>query len=95
MVLDPLTAIGLAGNIVQFVDFSCKIIDKSQDIHKAEDQSLPENTEAETVAKALLTLNSKSKTAFPPTVPGAKRSSKRCAMVTKMLRGSWWQPWRH
>jgi len=72
MVLDPLTAIGLAGNIVQFVDFSCKVIDKAQDIHKAEDQSLPENTEAETVAKALLALNSKIKDGIPSPSSGSE-----------------------
>ena len=33
MVLDPLSAIGLAGNIVQFVDFSFKLIAETRDIY--------------------------------------------------------------
>ena len=37
MVLDPLTAIGLAGNIVQFVDFSSKIVGKANKIYESVD----------------------------------------------------------
>lgn len=33
MPIDPLTAIGLAGNIVQFIDFGTKIVSKARDIH--------------------------------------------------------------
>lgn len=33
MPVDPLTAIGLAGNIVQFIDFGTKIVSKAHDIH--------------------------------------------------------------
>jgi len=35
MVLDPFTALGVAGNIVQFVDFSCKLVRNSQSIAKS------------------------------------------------------------
>jgi len=35
MVLDPLSAIGLARNIVQFVDFSFKLIAETRDIYHA------------------------------------------------------------
>jgi hypothetical protein len=35
MVLDPLSAIGLAGNIVQFVDFSYKLFSQTQEIYSS------------------------------------------------------------
>ena len=56
--LDPLTALGLAGNIVQFVGFSSKIIGKARDIYKSADGSLLENLDAETVAQSLRVLYS-------------------------------------
>jgi hypothetical protein len=33
--MDALTAIGLAGNIVQFVDFSCKLFVQSRELHNS------------------------------------------------------------
>ncbi|OCL06397.1 hypothetical protein AOQ84DRAFT_390221 [Glonium stellatum] len=33
--MDPLSALGLAGNIVQFVDFSCKIVTAGSDIYNS------------------------------------------------------------
>lgn len=33
--MDPLTALGLAGNIVQLVDFGCKTLSESYEIYKA------------------------------------------------------------
>ncbi|KAJ9160716.1 hypothetical protein NKR19_g3020 [Coniochaeta hoffmannii] len=32
--MDPVTALGLAGNIVQFIDFTCNLLSKANDIHK-------------------------------------------------------------
>lgn len=58
MVLDPLTVIGLVGNIVQFVDFSSKLVAGAHQIYKSTDGSLSENIDAEVVAKDLLNLNS-------------------------------------
>jgi hypothetical protein len=56
-----LPAIGLAGNIFQFVDFSSKIVCKAKDIYRSADGCLSENTDAETVAKSLRSLNFKIK----------------------------------
>jgi hypothetical protein len=30
--MDPLTAIGLAGNVIQFIDFSCKLFSQTREI---------------------------------------------------------------
>jgi uncharacterized protein (DUF3084 family) len=35
MVLEALVAVGLAGNIVQFVDFSCRLLSTATTIHRA------------------------------------------------------------
>jgi hypothetical protein len=59
MVLDPLTAIGLAGNLVQFVDFSSKIVSKAKEIYNSAEGCLPEHNDAVTITKCLQTLNSK------------------------------------
>ena len=59
IVLDPLTAIGLAGNIVQFIDFSIKIVGKAHHINNSASGLLPESTDAQMVAQALISLNEK------------------------------------
>jgi hypothetical protein len=56
MMLDPLTALSLAGNIIQLVDFSSKLVNKGREIYRAVDVALPENLELEIVAKDLTTL---------------------------------------
>ena len=48
--LDPMAALGLAGNIVQFVDFSIKLVGKVHEIHKSVDGALAENLDIEIVA---------------------------------------------
>ena len=57
--LDPLTAIGLAGNIVQFVDFCTKVVSKAHRIYRSTDGSLAENFDAETISRDLLYLTTK------------------------------------
>jgi hypothetical protein len=38
MVLDPLTAISLAGNIVQFADFATKVLKTTYQLYKTGDR---------------------------------------------------------
>jgi hypothetical protein len=59
--LDPMAALGVAGNVVQFVDFSIKLVGKAHDIYKSTDGSLPENLDAEKVAETIRVLQSKLK----------------------------------
>jgi hypothetical protein len=61
MVLDPLTAIGLAGNIVQFVDFSFKIVSKASEIKQSADGVLTENLDLEIVTRDLVAINARLK----------------------------------
>lgn len=57
MLLDPLTALSLAGNVVQFVDFASKILAKGAEIHRSLDGSLRENVEVESIARDFMKLN--------------------------------------
>jgi hypothetical protein len=59
MVLDPFTVIGLAGNIVQFIDFSLKIVSKASEIRQSADGVLSENFDLEIVTKDLVAINAR------------------------------------
>ena len=55
--LDPLTAIGLASAIVQFVDFGSKLIKGGSEIYKSVDGALAENSELEDITTKIHQLN--------------------------------------
>jgi hypothetical protein len=59
MVLDPLSAISLAGNIVQFVDFASKIVSKGNQIRS--NSATTENLELEGTTEKLLGIVSRLK----------------------------------
>ncbi|KAH6678314.1 hypothetical protein B0J14DRAFT_650537 [Halenospora varia] len=61
MVLDPLTALGLASNLISLIEFSGKLLSKSHAIYTSANGALPENIEIEKTAEALRTLNAKIK----------------------------------
>lgn len=56
MVLEPLTAIGLAGNIVQFVDFTGKIVAKSLKLYRSSPGEPGDNASLEQVTGELRSL---------------------------------------
>jgi hypothetical protein len=49
--LDPLTALSVAANVVQFIDFGLKATSKAREIHKSPNGALKENTRIETLTK--------------------------------------------
>jgi hypothetical protein len=53
MVLDVLTAIGLASSIVQFVDFASKLLSKSNELKQSVDGSDRESADLETITEIL------------------------------------------
>jgi hypothetical protein len=59
--METLATIGLIGNIVQFVDFSEKLVSKSIELYHSYDDALAENIDIETATKNLLILNDKLK----------------------------------
>ena len=56
MVLDPLTALGLASNVVQLVDYSLKLVSRGNALYKSKDGALLENREMEMIADDLARL---------------------------------------
>jgi hypothetical protein len=59
--MDPLSTIGLVGNIVQFVDFGSKLISKSVELYRSTEGALDENLDTETATNHLKDLNEKLK----------------------------------
>jgi hypothetical protein len=55
--LDPLTALSVAGNIVQFLDFSTKLIAKGHELYNSAGGASVGNAELEAIAKDLQDLN--------------------------------------
>jgi len=55
--LDPLTALSIAGNIVQFIDFSIKLVAKGNEVYNSEDGTSIGNAELEVIAKDLQEIN--------------------------------------
>jgi hypothetical protein len=97
MVLDPFTALGLAGNLVQFVDFLYKLLSESKSLYASSSGVSAENVILETVAKDLSLLSAK--LATPPSGGLVQRRSSQageelrilaslCQDVTKQLLGA-------
>jgi hypothetical protein len=68
--LSPLDALSLAGTIVQFVDFSHKILSRSQELYKSQKGALSVNEELELVTSDLFRLSEK----LPAPISTAKGS---------------------
>ena len=57
MALESLAALSLAGNIVQFVDFGCRLFSKSRELYGSSDGVLAENAELENIANSLTAMS--------------------------------------
>jgi len=57
--MDPLVATGLAGNVVQFVDFSYKVVSTARKLYKSAGGTIAENQELEALARDLCELAKK------------------------------------
>ncbi|KAF8536103.1 hypothetical protein BDD12DRAFT_749607 [Trichophaea hybrida] len=55
--IERLAAIGLVGNIIKFVDFSSKILSKTQQIYRSADGALSENIDTELVTNDLVKMS--------------------------------------
>lgn len=55
--LDPLTSLSIASSVIQFVDYSTKLVSKAKEIRKSSNGVLSENLEVESVCKRLQTLS--------------------------------------
>jgi hypothetical protein len=57
--MDPFSAVGFAANIVQFLDFSCKLFSGANAIYRSASGAAPGVTEATTIARTLHDLSSR------------------------------------
>jgi hypothetical protein len=63
--MDPLTALGLASNVIQVVDFSIKIVSKGRQIYKSADGALVETVDLEAVTTNFTIINEKLRKSMP------------------------------
>lgn len=51
--MDPLTAIGLASNILSFIDFSARLLKGAKEVHDSQHGVLEENRSRETIVREM------------------------------------------
>ena len=84
--METLAIIGLVGNIVQFVDFSGKLISKSGELYRSSKGALAENSDIETAVNHLVLLNNKLKDTAITTGDSALQSlCKSCGTTADQL----------
>jgi hypothetical protein len=54
--MDPISAFGIAVNVIQLVDFTSKLVSEAEEIYRSGDGELIEHAELKTVTKDLLKL---------------------------------------
>lgn len=77
--MDPLTALGLASNIIQLISFTSDLVSKGREIYKSADGALIEHMELETIAKSLQDLSAD--------LPAQAKRGKSLTRTEKQLRG--------
>jgi hypothetical protein len=55
--MDPLSAIGLAANILQFIDFGCQLFRDTKEIHRSTQGTTNENVELRDITQSLSRLS--------------------------------------
>ena len=55
--MDPVAALGLAGNIVLFVDFSCKVLQDTKSLYKSTTGASADNDVLEVICRDLTDLD--------------------------------------
>jgi tetratricopeptide (TPR) repeat protein len=84
--METLAVIGLVGNIVQFVDFSGKLVSKSAELYRSSEGALAENSDIETAINHLVLINNKLKDAATTTGDSALQSlCKSCGTTADQL----------
>ena len=87
--MDPVAALGLAGNIVQFVDFSCKVLQDTKGLYKSTTGASAENDVLEVICRDLIDLdNALTAPSAPGAIPDSMRSlASMCKEVAAELLG--------
>jgi len=96
--MDPLSALSIASNVIQFVDFGCKLFSRSRQLYKSLDGALSDNVVVEVLAhdleslsnNLLLSLKENQPLGFPPQSSLEDDSAldnlcRRCYEISKKL----------
>jgi hypothetical protein len=83
--MDPLTAVSLAGTVIQFVDFTAKVVSKSTELYRSGSGTLVENANIETTAADLKKLNAQLKQTTAVGDPDLKALCQACSDVADQL----------
>jgi hypothetical protein len=57
--MDPITALGIAGNIVQFIDFGLKAVSKAREIHSSSTGALLEHVDLKLLTEDIIVVTEK------------------------------------
>lgn len=85
MVLDPFSALGAAGNIIQFVDFGCKLVRNTQAIAREASGSSRKATELSAIATDIKRLAAAIANSDVPTY--LRDGAKQCQSLAQELLG--------
>lgn len=83
--MDPITAVSLAGTVVQFVDFTSKVVSKSTELYRSGRDALAENVDIETTASDLTKLNTRLKQTTAVSDPDLQALCQACGDVADQL----------
>ena len=79
--MDPITALGVAGSIVQLVDFALKVVSKGNKIYHSGDGSTAENHDLETVTNDLVLIQTRLRQSLRPVDVSCALSQEDQALV--------------
>lgn len=88
--MDPITVLGIVGNILQFIDFGLKAVSKAREIHSSSTGDLLENVELELLTKDITIVTEKLSTANGAVTGNGSLDDicKRCIQAANELMGA-------
>ncbi|KAF4535006.1 uncharacterized protein LTHEOB_2981 [Lasiodiplodia theobromae] len=83
--MDPLSSLGVAGNVIQFVDFSIRLVSKFNQIYRSADGALQENSELSEIATRLKSIAGPLKERARGADPELRKIAQRCCDASNEL----------
>lgn len=85
--MDPISAIGVAGNVIQFLDLGVKAVSKAREIHDSSNGALVEHTEIGVLTEDIATVAAKLAASAGAATGNDSLDSicEQCAIVAKEL----------
>lgn len=82
--MDPLSALGIAGNVIQFVDFATKLFKEVREVYRSGTAASQEARSLSNIAKELSTLSNSFTTDDLKTL-GLREVASQCSLVARDL----------